>query len=135
MESSTLLFTATWLFIYSIQLRERIARVVTHSSVTDPTARKQSSVQRIVYVLFTCSCTYLARIFCLSLLGVDLITGSSRTSRFTNLGWFIISNWIPTIIPVRVCRYIKSIWSQTSCYRDFYSCIQVEFLVPSPLIR
>lgn len=138
MEACSLLFSTIWLFAYSVQLNERISRVISSNGTvnlcaTTNSARNRGSVQNIVYVLFICSCTYLARVFCLTLLGIDIISGSNRTDRFTNVGWFVISNWIPTLIPVQNLRllfvqFYSSFMILCAVYRGYYSCIPVELL-------
>lgn len=100
-ECISLLFSTVWLFAYSVHLNDRLSRIQenTTSSSFSSQGRKQRSVKRIVVVLFVCSVSYISRLVCLAILAVDTATNSTRAQRFDMVGWFLLSNWIPTLIP------------------------------------
>ena len=111
-ETFSLLFSTIWLFAYSLHLNEKMNRIKevvstdnsasASSSVTSSTNRvsgRQLSLKRIVVVLFFCSISYLLRTFCLLLIIFDIILDSGRADNISALGWFMLSNWIPFLIP------------------------------------
>jgi hypothetical protein len=109
-ESFTLLFSTVWLFSYAVQLNDHLTRVAAqsltdanHTSVSSrvsaASGRQQKSVKRIVVVLFICCISYFLRVLCLLILIVDIFQDKSRSDRFDNVGWFFLSNWIPTLVP------------------------------------
>ena len=102
-ESSSLLFSTVWLFIYSTQLHVIISKVVSAKPAAPfmKNAQNTGHIQGIVCTLFTCSIIYLIRVFFLVLLSIDIATGKNRTDRMSLLGWFLLSDWIPKLIPVQ----------------------------------
>lgn len=63
--------------------------------------RKIAILVRINTVLFICCVCFFLRIIALGLLCTDIILGNTFTDRkILLMGWFIISNWIPTCLPV-----------------------------------
>lgn len=105
-ECFSLLFSTVWLFAYSIHLNDNLSRVLKTSSKTSDSrssfsvqTSKQRSIRRIVTVLFFCSLCYILRFACLLLLAIDTATDSTRADRFDLIGWFLLSNWIPTLVP------------------------------------
>lgn len=106
-ECFSLLFSTIWLFAYSIHLSDRLSRVLSNTAATTSSStnslvakmQKQRSVRRIVIVLFFCSLCYVLRFAGLMLQVIDALTGTSRVERFEEIGWFLLSNWIPTLVP------------------------------------
>ena len=113
-ESCSLAFSTLWLFGYSYRLNERLSQIAgvrstvsvirnTDSSrATVVTQNSNRPIEGVVKVLFICCLCYLARIFCLIILVVEIFLSESQhySERISNIGWFLASLWIPTIIPV-----------------------------------
>ena len=63
--------------------------------------RKIAILLRINIVLLVCCVCFLVRIIALAMLVQDIIRDKNFTdNKIVLLGWFMISNWIPTCLPV-----------------------------------
>ena len=101
-ECMSLLFSTVWLFAYSVHLNDRLSRIqesTSSCSFSSQQRGKQRSVKRIVVVLFVCSISYISRLVCLTMLAIDTAMNTTGAQRFDLVGWFLLSNWIPTLIP------------------------------------
>lgn len=102
-ESSSLLFSTIWLFAYAYRLNHRLSNlseVVNVSTLRlSDIAHSKRPIQRVVRILLICAVCYTGRIFCLIILISEYTNGALNTDRFSNVGWFFLSTWIPTLIP------------------------------------
>lgn len=62
--------------------------------------KKIEIIIRINMVYMGCNICYIVRVAALIVLGVNLILG--RTLQIGIFTWFLLSNWIPTIVPVSI---------------------------------
>jgi hypothetical protein len=104
-ESSSLLFSTVWLFAYAYRLNHRLSNL---SEVVNVSTLRLSEInnskrpiQRVVRILLICAVCYTGRIFCLIILISEYTDGALNTDKFSNVGWFFLSTWVPTLIPVR----------------------------------
>lgn len=98
--SLSLLSLSLWMTAYGIRLQRKL----TAHSVWGPAEKKKrlNILLRLNSVLFACTLCYSLRVFALGILSYDLASDSVKTDEFNNFGWFFLSQWIPTIIPVGV---------------------------------
>jgi len=98
--SISLMLLACGMLWYGIRLQQKLGR--TSIKASPGRNRKIDILLRINAVLLVCNVCFFLRILALGLLCSDIILGNNITDRkIYLLGWFLISNWIPTLFPVR----------------------------------
>ncbi len=55
---------------------------------------------RVNILIFVCTVCYALRLVALGILFSDLVFDTKETDRVPAVGWFFISQWAPTLIPV-----------------------------------
>lgn len=95
----TLFLLSAGLFIYGWKLKTKLLS----NSIWTPSekARKVEVLMRINTVLGICCMCFLLRVICLIGVIIDDIREVSLTDQVTEPVWFTISNFIPTLCPVR----------------------------------
>jgi hypothetical protein len=98
--SSSLLWFSCWVFLYGIKIYLFLKRstVSTNSFLY---AERIKSTMRVLGVVVPCAVCYILRAFLVAILCIEYFTDKGYTDIwFSWLGWFMCSQWIPTLIPV-----------------------------------
>ncbi len=93
----SLAICAAWMFSYGIRIYWRL-RVLYRDS--DKKSIRDSAVKRVNIALFAISVCFAFRIASLCILIYDILTNSETANKFSDFGWFLFTNWIPSIVPV-----------------------------------
>ncbi len=90
-----------WLFAYGIRLHQRLSIAAgVDAEALAAREKRHVPVKRVVSVLFCCAICYGLRVVALMVLSVQAAAGIRI--HVGNVSWFFLSNWIPTLIPVRL---------------------------------
>jgi hypothetical protein len=114
--SFSLLWFSVWLLVYGI----RIYLVLTSSDVRPASSparyQRVKSILKVIFVVVACSLCYLLRAFTVTLITYDYFSDSYYTDVwFSFIGWYICSQWAPTLIPVCCILCLKYIFHSSSC--------------------
>lgn len=108
--SISLLSFSVWLLSYGIRIYIFLSSSQVRSNDVIRTERRRA-IRRVLFVVSACSVCYLLRAFCVTLISYDYFHDEYYTDKwFSHLGWYLCSQWIPTIFPacimLHVCRPI-----------------------------
>ena len=99
--SSSLLWFSAWIFLYGIKIYLLLRRSTLGAGSIAYKERIQSTM-RIVAVIAPCALCYLLRAFLVGILCVEYFGGIVYSDVwFSWTEWFLCSQWVPTLIPVR----------------------------------
>jgi hypothetical protein len=117
MHSLCLMLLSISMLFYGVKLQFKLANSTVKSAPGKAT--KLSIILRINGMLTVCNVCFFLRVVVLGILCSDIITNSTYADkRITDVGWYVMSNWIPTLIPV----------SDVSSIPPFY--LNPDFLAP-----
>lgn len=103
MHSVCLMLLAFSMLWYGINLQLKLARSTVKSASGKNS--KLAIILRINGMLTVCNVCFFLRIIALSILCNDVIMGTTFTDdHILVIGWFLMSNWIPTLIPVNIIK-------------------------------
>jgi hypothetical protein len=100
MHSACLMLLSVSMLFYGIQLQLKLAKTTVKSAPGKTT--KLAIILRINGMLAICNICFFLRVVVLGLLSSDILMHKTYTDKqISTFGWYIMSNWIPTLIPVR----------------------------------
>lgn len=100
MHSICLMLLSVSMLFYGIQLQLKLARSTVKSAPGKTT--KSSIILRINGMLTICTVCFFLRVIVLGILCSDIILQTTYTDKqITSIAWYMMSNWIPTLIPVK----------------------------------
>lgn len=104
--SLSLLSFSVWLLLYGVRLYVFLSSSQVRSNDIIRHERRKA-IQRVIFVVLVCSVCYLVRAFCVTLITYDYFNEEYYTDRwFSHLGWYLCSQWIPTLIPAYIMLYV-----------------------------
>lgn len=99
MHSVCLMLLAFSMLWYGINLQLKLASSTVKSATGKNT--KLAIILRINGMLSICNVCFFLRIIALGLLCYDVLMDATYTDdNLLGIGWYLMSNWIPTLIPV-----------------------------------
>ena len=98
-EGLTMMLFLIWMIVYGIIVRGRV------QGEDEEVSKK--SLFRINVVLCACLFSACLRLLALAILLSPLKTGFFESENFDNIEWFIFSQWLPTIVPVRTIKLMR----------------------------
>jgi hypothetical protein len=96
--SSTLLLLTIGMLIYGIKLQRNL-NANTMWLQSDKSI-KLMILAKINILLVVCTICYILRLVTLAVLFIDMVFGDENTDDFPVLGWYILSQFLPTLVPV-----------------------------------
>jgi hypothetical protein len=101
MHSACLMLLSASMLFYGIKLQLKLAKSTVKSAPGKTT--KVAIILRINGMLAICNICFFLRVVVLGILCSDILLHKSYTDKkISTYGWYMMSNWIPTLIPVRV---------------------------------
>jgi hypothetical protein len=105
----SMLFLTCGMLWYGVRLQQKLNSGV----VTNPVERskKIAIIIRINGVLLVCNICFFLRVVALLGLAMRIVSpGDDYTAAVGTIGWFVLSMWVPTLIPVRLYNSIMKIF-------------------------
>lgn len=99
--SISVLLTSFWMLSYGVRIYTRLRVAASSMELTAESAMAFSAMRRVNAVLFVLVLCSALRIGTLIVVMMDLVGHYSFEDKIGNIFWFILSNWIPTLVPVR----------------------------------
>lgn len=111
--SLSLLSFSVWLLAYGVRIYMFLSSSKVRSNDIIRNERRKA-IQRVIFVVLACSVCYMLRAFCVTLITYDYFRNEYYTEIwFSHLGWYLCSQWIPTLIPayimLHVCRPVPRV--------------------------
>lgn len=100
--STTFLFLTCGMLIYGIKLQRNLN--ANTMWLQSENSEKLIILAKINILLFVCTLCYALRVAALTVLFMDMVFGAEKTDALPELGWYIISQWFPTLVPVSICN-------------------------------
>ena len=97
----SMLVISFWMLLYGARIYMRLRS--SNITITKERASAFKALRRVNVVLAILVACSLLSIASLSVLMVDIILNTKYQERLGIFGWFIVSNWIPTLVPVMHC--------------------------------
>ncbi len=85
---------------YGVQIHYRLAAPLNNDLGRDRAVRLGALV-RVNRVMFVLSAAYMLRLFTLSVIAYDFVNKTQVHQSFSIVGWFVVANWVPFLVPVR----------------------------------
>lgn len=118
MHSACLMLLSMSMLFYGIKLQLKLVKSTVKSAPGKTT--KLAIILRINGMLAVCNICFFLRVVVLGILCSDILLSRNFTDhQISTYGWYIMSNWIPTLIPVRV-PYLPSFSQSTHHRRSLY---------------
>ena len=107
------------MLFHGLNLYKRLGATSKRELYTDKRIRL-AALKRVNIALTILTFTYVLRFFTLIVLTYDLSTSQYFAGKMTELGWFIMNLWVPTVVPV----IISVIWIKIKWGIDIHSIYQ-----------
>ena len=102
--SLSLLAFSAWMLSYGLRLQWRLTTYPQWEPME--VTRRVEILFKINIVLVLCVVCYTLRVIALAFLLVDILSGTDFTAVASVLGWFVVSGFVPTLIPGAVLLYV-----------------------------
>jgi hypothetical protein len=96
--STTFLFLTSGMLLYGVKLQRNLN--ANTMWLQSENSKKLIILAKINILLLVCTLCYALRVVSLSVLFMDMVFGDEKTDSFPVLAWYIISQWVPTLVPV-----------------------------------
>lgn len=124
--STTFLFLTCGMLVYGVKLQRNLN--ANTMWLQSENSEKLIILVKINTLLFVCTLCYALRVGSLSVLFIDMVFGDKKTDEFPVLAWYIISQWVPTLIPVSMGCTIYSILDKLGLFVSLIDPFGVLFI-------